>query len=133
MGKGSGSGSNTATKQTRASSTGTESGGQQEGQSDNSCLFQFTERLLLKTTDNISIGDIVALVQNAGNANQLDVFIGRGRYGQYTGQHLQKILKCMDEKYSYSGTVDSVSTVGSGVEVVCTIRGHSYEQSTTAL
>jgi hypothetical protein len=132
MGKGSGPGSNTATKQARVSSTGAEGDGQ-DGQATNTCLFQFTERLVGSSTASVKVGDTVALVRNAANPNQLDIFIGSAGFGSYSGQDLQRILKCMDEKYSYTGTADSVTAVGSGVEIACTIRGYSYEQSSTAV
>lgn len=132
MGKGSTSGKNTAVKQQRASVTGAEGGGQDQ-QAANSCLFQFSVKVLLPATHAIKVGQPVALVQNSANISQLDIFIGSDKLGQYTGPHLQRLLECMSAKYSYTGKVDSVAPVGTGQEVVYTVRGHSYVQSAAAV
>lgn len=131
MGKGSNSGNNTATKQARASGTGTGGGGMENDQSADLCLFQFTERLLLSDAGAVKVGDKVAIIPNAVNPGKLDVVIGGGRYGEYTGQNLQRLLQCINNKYSYTGAVGAVTALGNGVEAVCTIKGHKYEPTTS--
>lgn len=126
MGKGSNPGSNTAIKQARAVSTGTEgvSSGEEQG---NVCLFRFTERLLLRVGNGVAVGDAVSITPSATDSSKLDVNIGASPVGTYDGEHAERMLACIGENYSYRGSVTDVRTMSNGIEATINIAGHVYE------
>lgn len=130
MGDGGSSAKNKAKKVPRKSSTAREGEGGGSRDVNNSCLFQFTENFIVDTVaaSNVKVGATVALVPSALTPTQLDVFIGAARAGTYTGKHIQRILACINQKYSYIGRVESVTALlKSGYNVRCTIQGRTYE------
>jgi hypothetical protein len=127
MGKGSNPGSNTAIKEARAVSTGTEGAGNNGEESGNVCLLKFTERLLLRVGNGIAVGDSVAIVPSATDASKLDIYIGASPVGVYDGENADLIRACIAENYTYRGAVNDVRTMGRGIEVSVTVQGHVYE------
>ncbi|MDP2685158.1 MAG: hypothetical protein Q8P20_09065 [bacterium] len=100
--------------------------GSSRSNSNDSCLFSFTEIVNLTSQSMISIqkDNSVVMVSNYNNVSDIEIYIQNVNFGSYTGRYLNRIIKCINEGYTYEGFVSSVTSTAVGYKVNIFIQGH---------
>ncbi len=112
-------------RSTEISSFGSGHSGNNRGESSDSCLFSLTVTIksVSKSAGMITKGDSVVLVPDHNSPPKIEIYIKTYNFGEYKGKKLQKILGCIQQGYSYEGTVESVVPNKNDSEIVFSVQG----------
>ena len=79
------------------------------------CLFSFTEEMTLDgpSAAGASAGIAVTMMRSALPGELLIKADNGARLGEYAGDYVTQMLRCMRKKYVYRGVVESVGAINS--------------------
>ena len=111
MGKGTTTKQKNVIKVRQALNTGTGGANQASSSEKNNCTFTVKGRVELSRArfGDLTIGANVVIILNSNNSQNLDLWVDGKLVEPYVGVRLQDMIRCINSKYIYEGSVQELA------------------------